>query len=33
VLRRMVAALKPGDPLVVQIERDGKLMFLTLSGD
>jgi serine protease Do len=33
VLRRMVAALKPGDPLVVQIERDGKLMYLTLSGD
>jgi serine protease Do len=33
VLRRMVADLKPGDPLVVQIERDGKLMYLTLSGD
>ena len=33
VLRRMVGALKPGDPLVVQIERDGKLMYLTLSGD
>ncbi len=33
VLRRQIAALKPGDPLVVQIERDGKLMFLTLSGD
>jgi serine protease Do len=33
ILRRMVAELKPGDPLVVQIERDGKLMFLTLSGD
>jgi serine protease Do len=33
VLRRMIAALKPGDPLVVQIERDGKLMYLTLSGD
>ncbi len=33
VLRRMVAELKPGDPLVVQIERDSKLMYLTLSGD
>jgi serine protease Do len=33
VLRRMVAGLKAGDPLVVQIERDGKLMYLTLSGD
>jgi len=33
VLRRMVAALNPGDPLVVQVERDGKLMYLTLSGD
>jgi S1-C subfamily serine protease len=33
VLRRMVADLKPGDPLVVQIERDGKLMYLILSGD
>ena len=33
VLRHMIAALKPGDPLVVQIERDGKLMYLTLSGD
>ena len=33
VLRKMVADLKPGDPLVMQIERDGKLMFLTLSGD
>jgi serine protease Do len=33
VLRRMVAELKPGDPLVAQIERDGKLMYLTLSGD
>lgn len=32
-LRKMIAALKPGDPLVVQIERDGKLMYLTLSGD
>jgi serine protease Do len=33
VLRKMIAALKPGDPLIVQIERDGKLMYLTLSGD
>jgi serine protease Do len=33
VLRKMVADLKPGDPLVAQIERDGKLMYLTLSGD
>jgi serine protease Do len=33
VLRRMVADLKPGDPLVAQIERDGKLLYLTLSGD
>ncbi len=33
VLRKMVADLKPGDPLVVQIERDSKLMYLTLSGD
>jgi hypothetical protein len=29
----MVVELKPGDPLVAQIERDGKLMYLTLSGD
>jgi serine protease Do len=33
VLRKMVVELKPGDPLVAQIERDGKLMYLTLSGD
>jgi serine protease Do len=33
VLRRMIADLKPGDPLVVQIERDGKLMYLVLSAD
>ena len=33
VLRKMISALNPGDPLVVQIERDGKLMFLTLSGE
>jgi S1-C subfamily serine protease len=33
VLRKMVAELNPGDPLVAQIERDGKLMYLTLSGD
>jgi serine protease Do len=33
VLRRMIAELKPGDPLVVQIEREGKLMYLTLNGD
>lgn len=33
ILRHMVADLKPGDPLVMQIERDGKLMYLTLSGD
>ena len=32
-LRRQLAALKVGDPLVVQIERAGKLMYLTLSGD
>jgi serine protease Do len=32
-LRRLIADLKPGDPLVAQIERDGKLMYLTLSGD
>ena len=30
-LRKAVTDLKPGDPLVVQIERDGKLMYLTLS--
>jgi serine protease Do len=30
-LRQLMAQLKPGDPLVLQIERDGKLMYLTLS--
>jgi serine protease Do len=30
-LRNALDALKPTDPLVIQIERDGKLMFLTLS--
>jgi serine protease Do len=30
-LRAAVDGLKPVDPLVLQIERDGKLMFLTLS--
>lgn len=32
-LRRSVAALKPGEPLVVQLQRNGKLMFLVLSAD
>lgn len=30
-LRMAVDRLKPTDPLVMQIERGGKLMFLTLS--
>ena len=30
-LRRAMDDLRPTDPLVLQIERDGKLMFLTLS--
>jgi S1-C subfamily serine protease len=30
-LRRALDDLMPTDPLVLQIERDGKLMFLTLS--
>jgi serine protease Do len=30
-LREALTALKPTDPLVLQIERDGKLLFLTLS--
>jgi serine protease Do len=32
-LRDAVDALKVADPLVLQIERDGKLMFLTLSAE
>ena len=30
-LRKMLDGLKPLDPLVMQIERDGRLMYLTLS--
>jgi S1-C subfamily serine protease len=30
-LRKTLDELKPTDPLVLQIERDGKLMFLALS--
>jgi hypothetical protein len=30
-LRKMLDGLKPLDPLVMQIERDGKLLYLTLS--
>ncbi len=30
-LRKALDGLKPTDPLVLQVERDGKLMFLTLS--
>jgi S1-C subfamily serine protease len=30
-LRQALDQLKPLDPLVLQVERDGKLMFLTLS--
>ncbi len=29
-LRAALDAIKPGDPLIIQIERDGKLTFLTL---
>jgi serine protease Do len=29
-LREALDAVKPGDPVVIQIERDGKLMFLSL---
>jgi serine protease Do len=32
-LRKLVADLKPDAPLVLQIERDGKLMYLTMSGE
>jgi len=32
-LRMLVADLKPDAPLVLQIERDGKLMYLTMSGE
>jgi serine protease Do len=32
-LRTSLRALKPADPLVLQIERDSKLMFLTLSEE
>jgi serine protease Do len=32
-LRTAVDALKTADPLVLQIERDGKLMYLTLSEE
>lgn len=32
-LRGAVASLKPDDPLVLQIERDGSLMYLTLSEE
>jgi serine protease Do len=32
-LRQAVAGLKTADPLVLQIERDGKLMYLTLSEE
>jgi len=32
-LRQAVNALKNVDPLVLQIEREGKLMFLTLSEE
>ena len=32
-LRQAVNGLKNVDPLVLQIERDGKLMFLTLSEE
>jgi len=32
-LRSSLHALKPTDPLVLQVERDGKLMFLTLSEE
>jgi serine protease Do len=29
-LRSVLDAIKPGDPLIIQIERDGRLMFLSL---
>jgi len=29
-LRKIVDAIKPGDPAVLQVERDGKLLFLAL---
>jgi len=32
-LRKLIADLKPDAPLVLQIERDGKLMYLTMSGE
>lgn len=32
-LRSAVAAVKPGDPVALQIERDGRLMFLTFEAD
>jgi serine protease Do len=32
-LRSAVNGLKPADPLVLQIERDGSLMYLTLSEE
>ncbi|MDQ2898541.1 MAG: trypsin-like peptidase domain-containing protein [Acidobacteriota bacterium] len=31
ILRTAVDRLKPGDPAVLQVERDGKLMFITLT--
>jgi len=31
ILRAAVDRLKPGDPLVLQVERDGQLMFMTLT--
>ena len=32
-LRTAVDQLKPADPLVLQIERDGSLMYLTLTEE
>lgn len=32
-LRTAVAAVKPGDPVALQIERDGRLMFLTFEAE